>query len=384
MTDCKCDLGNILDEETFNLRVIRELCAVDKPIRGYQFIRMVDKTDDGDVQFLRTPVGDYLLDGETPYTPIGEVSVYKRSSEPEPEPIIDDGIFRFTTNVPTGGVSFGAFSRWPTPNVTDYIVDWGDGTSTTGSATTHTYDEPGIYQISIRAGLSGNFPPVNFRGIQSVISVDSVLPYINTLYYSEMFLGSSISKVCRGLFKNNSQFTECMGTFQNCPNIRSVPDDICSYLVNVEWMDGFFRGSAIESLPAGLLDNCTQVNRIDNFCNGCANLKTVPEYLFRYNMKLLSMSSIFQDCVNLKLNRNIFCDEDTEKGTRFAWTNNWFYFTNAFNRTSYTNTEQGTAPALWEYTIARAQKGNCFLGAGNNATSLSNYNLIPSAWGGPA
>lgn len=99
MTDCKCDLGNILDEETFNIRVIRELCNISNSVDNFEFIRMVDQTDDGDVQFIRTSEGDFELDGTTSYTPIGTVIPYKRNDSPVPSQyIVADYI-----QIPTGG-----------------------------------------------------------------------------------------------------------------------------------------------------------------------------------------------------------------------------------------------------------------------------------------
>ena len=55
-------------------------------------------------------------------------------------------------------------------------------------------------------------------------------------------------------------------------------------------------------------------------------------------------------------------------------------FLNCFDRTSFTGT-QGTAPALWSATMnASSTKTTCFGGAGNSATSLTNYASIPAAW----
>ena len=87
MADCICDLGNIIDEESFNVRVIRELCSISDSMKGsVEIIRMVDQTDDGDVEFLRTSTGDYLLDGTTSYTPVGTVIPYKRNDIPPVPP----------------------------------------------------------------------------------------------------------------------------------------------------------------------------------------------------------------------------------------------------------------------------------------------------------
>lgn len=99
MTDCECDLWNILDEETFNVRVIRELCNISNNVGSTELLRMVDQTDDGDVQFIRTSNGDFELDGETSYTPVGIVIPYKRTDSPIPSQyIVAD-----TIQIPTSG-----------------------------------------------------------------------------------------------------------------------------------------------------------------------------------------------------------------------------------------------------------------------------------------
>jgi len=55
-------------------------------------------------------------------------------------------------------------------------------------------------------------------------------------------------------------------------------------------------------------------------------------------------------------------------------------FSSCFNRTSFTGT-QGTAPTLWNATMnASSTTTSCFRGAGNSATSLTNYGSIPTAW----
>lgn len=83
MTDCNCELLNIIDEEAFNTKAIRELCSIANRSEDTTFLRMVDQTSEGDVQFVRTSVGDFLLDGVTSYTPIGEVKPYKRTTSEE-------------------------------------------------------------------------------------------------------------------------------------------------------------------------------------------------------------------------------------------------------------------------------------------------------------
>ena len=53
-------------------------------------------------------------------------------------------------------------------------------------------------------------------------------------------------------------------------------------------------------------------------------------------------------------------------------------FSGCFYITSFSGT-QGTAPQLWNYTCSGTPTSSiCFLG--HSATSLTNYNAIPSGW----
>lgn len=129
MADCKCDLGNILDEETFNVRVIRKLCDISNSVGTTELLRMVDQTDDGDVQFIRTSNGDFELDGETSYTPIGTVIPYKRSDSPIPSQyIVAD-----TIQIPTTGYINTEIPASPQYTRTKFKVTWfGSSTGTRG------------------------------------------------------------------------------------------------------------------------------------------------------------------------------------------------------------------------------------------------------------
>jgi hypothetical protein len=66
-------------------------------------------------------------------------------------------------------------------------------------------------------------------------------------------------------------------------------------------------------------------------------------------------------------------------------TNNNFFagramnFESCFQNVGTNSATPGTAPRLWEfYHTAGLRTTNCFTGA----TTLTNYNNIPSAWGG--
>jgi hypothetical protein len=113
----------------------------------------------------------------------------------------------------------------------------------------------------------------------------------------------------------------------------------------------------------------------------CSSLSNVCNNLTRYNNTFTSAVGMFQACYNLVINKNMFCDDATERYTYFA--NRTINFTDCFKRTSYTGTSTGIAPALWDYS-GNITGTDCFAGLGNDISSLSNYDDIPLGFGGSA
>ena len=110
----------------------------------------------------------------------------------------------------------------------------------------------------------------------------------------------------------------------------------------------------------------------------CSNLATLPVGLFRFNTGITTFNQCFITCPKIQLNTQIFCLSG-ETTTRFL--NQSPNFNSCFNRASFTGT-QGTAPDLWNYSYGTGTPTttNCFAGAGNSLTSLTNYASIPTAW----
>jgi hypothetical protein len=75
---------------------------------------------------------------------------------------------------------------------------------------------------------------------------------------------------------------------------------------------------------------------------------------------------------------DLFCSAGAES-TRFL--NRAVDFANCFARTTFSGT-QGTAPALWDFNFGTAAPvfTTTFGGAGNSATSLTNYTNIPTRY----
>ncbi len=120
----------------------------------------------------------------------------------------------------------------------NYSVDWGDGTSTSGVTEdiNHTYDTPGIYQISI----SGTFPAVSFGIINGEQKDNLKLLEVNQW--------------------GGQQWSDLNGAFDQCTNLDVVATDIPD-LTNVNFMGFMFRGC--ESLTFNETINSWDVSNVN-------------------------------------------------------------------------------------------------------------------------
>jgi len=207
------------------------------------------------------------------------------------------------------------------------------------------------------------------------------------------------------LFRYNVLVTNFNYAFSYCTKLTTVPADTFLYNVNAQSFSGTFRGSKMTTIPTdlfrynvGALDfsyafmDCTYLTSLPagiftynvnvlSFLytfNGCTELTTIPDDLFRYNVLVTNFSNVFKNNYSLQLKANIFYATG-EESTRFL--NKSVNFSSAFNRGSFYGI-QGVAPDLWNCTFGTGTptKTQCFYGAGNDATSISNYASIPTEW----
>ena len=163
----------------------------------------------------------------------------------------------------------------------------------------------------------------------------------------------------------------------------SFPFNFVDYPNVTDFSSTFSSCSNLTTIPEGLFQYNTAVTSFSDTFGGCEGLTTIPEGLFQYNIAA-NFGHTFWWGENLVLNSNIFCNEATDMHTRFldvlfSSTTNTGAFYETFESFSY-NSITGTAPRLWKYTYLRtpSSKG-CF----SNCTGLSNWNYIPTNWGGP-
>jgi len=211
---------------------------------------------------------------------------------------------------------------------------------------------------------------------------------VSTSGFSNTFYGCrSITAIPTDLFKYNTAVSTSgiRATFHGCRNLTSIPTDLFRYNTAVStngFYDTFSGCTGLTSIPTDLFRYNTAVSTSGFYYtfSGCSSLTSIPTDLFRYNTAVSTsgFARTFYGCIKLQLNANIFYAEG-EETTRFL--NRVSDFALCFSRTSFTGT-QGTAPTLWDcdFGTVTPVTTDCFDGAGNSATSLTNYADIPAGW----
>ena len=220
--------------------------------------------------------------------------------------------------------------------------------------------------------------------------------------FGSCFFGTRISSVPENLFRYNIEGKDFSNMFYNCSNLTTVPQNLFRYNTEATTFASLFGNGGFTTIPVDLFRYNTKVTNFGSTFYNCRNLTTVPADIFRYNTLATYFRSTFQSCTNLTtIPENLFtynvrgynfesCFESCNKlqlisnlfGTDYANRFSYASFSGGrmFYRTSFTGT-QGTAPPMWNYTYRYGQShSKTFGGAGNSATSLSNYASIPSNW----
>ena len=213
-------------------------------------------------------------------------------------------------------------------------------------------------------------------------------------------------KIPEGLFKNNTAVTNFITCFFCCSGLTgSIPEGLFANNTAVKSFDACFAGCSglTGTIPEGLFANNKDVTKLSNCFEGCSGLTgtipqglfannkevtsfgscfdrcsgltgTIPEGLFANNKEVTSFSYCFNDCINLEPTANIFCNEATEKQTRFAGKK--MHFDYCFQHCGSNTDGSGTFPALWEYTMEPDNyHKSCFNGA-----KATNIDKVPDDW----
>lgn len=303
-------------------------------------------------------------------------------------------------------------------------VDWGDeettdlpdGTTLDETNMTHTYTTPGVYTITLyttqKDRTKVQMPKLQFgtnytiENPYTLISLHTPLLNMGT-DLSQCFEGCKnlSGEIPEGLFKNNTSATNFRRCFENCSGLESIPEGLFAYNKAATNFGGCFSNCSglAGAIPEGLFANNEAATNFDGCfyaCSGltgaiperlfannvnvtdfnscffaCDNLSgSIPEGLFENNKEVTSFSYCFNDCINLEPTAKIFCNEATEKQTRFAGKK--MHFDYCFQHCGSNTDGSGTLPALWEYTMEPDNyHNNCFTGA-----KATNIDKVPDGW----
>lgn len=231
-----------------------------------------------------------------------------------------------------------------------------------------------------------------FNGVTKVTNLSYMFEYCSSLVSIPAGLFNGMSKVTRlsgmfgnceklvsvpeGLFSGMTEVTDLSNIFDYCGSLTSIPSGLFSGMTKVMDLTYCFRScTSLTSIPAGLFSGMTKVKRLYSLFGYCSALTSIPAGLFSEQVNATDFRYCFTRVPAKAIHPNIFCNEATEKTTRFANVNP--DFSSCFDE--LTGTVAGTAPALWEYTYKTTPtKTGCF--SNNSTTTLSNYGDIPTEW----
>jgi hypothetical protein len=270
-------------------------------------------------------------------------------------------------------------------------VNWGDGGATSTITAwddvdkTHTYAAAGTYDVEI----TGECPGWSFNNGGDKLKIVDILYWGDSAdfggfqYLTGGFYGcTNLKSTGVGKILVKVGLADLAYLFSNCSNasFTSITSGLFDNCVNLTSCVHVFSGcNKITTAPSGLLDNCVNLTGVNAFFYLCTLLETIPANFFKGSL-IVSFRDALSMCSKLQLNKNIFY-ADGEQATRFKNKNT--DFTRCFSRTSFTGI-QGEAPDLWncDFGTGTIITTDCFAGAGNTLTSISNYESIPNAWGG--
>lgn len=196
----------------------------------------------------------------------------------------------------------------------DYIINWGDGTTTPAIAVgaqtySHTYPYDALYQIEIQ-----NCSEVTYCNSNQINSDDNTNRHKLIAYWS---IGNSKVKnlsfysctylVYVGLvFKNDVERNSFERALMYCYYMGSVPEGLLDNCVNATDFGSFLYHSA-SAVPANLFAKCTKATDFSS-CFGRGRIKEIPAGLFANCPDAKNFSGCFYDCSINEIPADLFAN----------------------------------------------------------------------------
>jgi len=187
-------------------------------------------------------------------------------------------------------------------DMTDYWIDWGDGTS--GTSMSHGYSTPGTHTVTIRYNLMSSFDfgstqLVNIHewGLNQITIfegkfTDQVNLISATLYVGEASTTRNMFLRCTSLVSveltSSSKLRNVSGTFTNCTKLENVQISDTSFVNDFNSM--FFNCQSLLVAPTLDTSAATLMNQM---FGSCTKLGVVPDY---NTSGVSNFSSMFNNC----------------------------------------------------------------------------------------
>jgi hypothetical protein len=284
----------------------------------------------------------------------------------------EDIPFEIKVQVTAGQVftlPIGNFAQF-TPN---FLVDWGDGTSSTVTSATdsnriHTYTNSGQYIISI-TGFMPSFRVNNNTDIRSLII--EILEFGSVGLRQLDFHGcNNITSIPTSGEMENEYFGlgEIVNftSFMSRTGVTQIPSDIFSYSPNATTFTAVFSFTDITQIPSTLFSTNVNATIMQAAFQNCLLLDTYDLEMFDTNINIVNFSSVFRNCISLT--------EPLQFTNNTAVTNfSQIYFMP--DPQFFSNSMAGTAPELWN-RVPEPFGDRAF----RNCNGLTNFNDVPINW----
>ena len=262
----------------------------------------------------------------------------------------------------SGTVKFTLSSR---VNVT---VNWGDGTSQNVSGQTssfsHTYtnfSQGVMYNVTVTPTTIYNDSTVGrvsfnaTSGLRSFYSIGRGFR-LDGISFSD----STINEISDNALNDGETITTLSSLFNGCPELTSVPEVLFKYCTNVNNMYKAFSGTGITSIPETLLSYCSKLVNI-GYLFESSKVTSIPANLFINNPLTEGFYYTFSNCPITSIPPTLF--DAHQNATTYIGV-----FYNCKGIIS-------AVPELWNKPNA-IWGDRCYRGC----TNASNYSSIPSGW----
>ncbi len=253
-------------------------------------------------------------------------------------------------------------------------IDWGDGESSDFESMEalricrHSYTKSAKFMVQIRGDIQ------NIRFWSGYRYSSDALIEILTKLPKTMEKITQLTGLCYG----DTRLERIpAGLFDNCPNVESFDS-------------AFMRCKSLKNIPAGLFDNCPNAKNFYNAFSGCSGLECIPAGLFKNCPEAVQFQYTFAYCTGLtSIPSDIFADSinASDFGYTFYNCSNLTYIpgglfdgrpnVESFERTfSRCRNVVSNVPELWKTHTSTKKYGACF----NGCDKAENFKDIPASW----